>query len=439
MLAFFQQIFYSPKATSVPFNIPDRVTVLNTSVTITPEGKTKISEKLGSLTRNTRYFNDYLNRCLIYFPVIEREFQTTGVPADFKFLSLQESTLNGNAVSRSQAVGYWQFKEATAEEYQLRIDNTVDERRNVISASRAAAQYFKKSNHYLNNWVYAMLSYNLGLTGAKNYIAENGLSDNIVIDQDSHQYIVHFLAHYFAFNDAYEKQKNTAPYYLVEYAGGIHNSFPEIAQFVIAPQDPNALNNYISTLEEYNPWLLADRVPENAPYCFSLVLPVPQNMRQQVISKLRPYACGSKARGHNTHDFYADSLKSDYPFIVNKKDYQNTDDYREVLANGVRAVMPKKEIKAKQVLKTLGISKKDFQRFNDGMKYKKLKPGALYYIAEKPVAIPLSYHIVEAGETTFDLAQKYGIQQARLYDYNDLDEDYELKPGDKIFFNPPKG
>ena len=70
------------------------------------------------------------------------------------------------------------------------------------------------------------------------------------------------------------------------------------------------------------------------------------------------------------------------------------------------------------------------------MKYKMLQAGALYYTAEKPVRIPLSYHIVEDGETLFDLAQKYGIRQANLYEYNDLEKDYELQPGDKIFFNP---
>ncbi len=429
-------LFFStvePPAT-VP-NIPDQANVLSTQITITPEGKQKIAEKLESLTRNQKYFDDYLNRCLMYFPAIEREFLAAGVPPDFKYLSLQESTLDGNAVSRSQAVGYWQFKAATAEEYQLRIDNAVDERKNVISASRAAAQYFKKSHHYLNNWFYALLSYNLGLTGAKNYIADNNLSNNIVIDGNTHQYITHFLAHYFAFNDVYQAKQNAAPYYLVEYAGGIQNNLAEIAQFVLGPQDPR-LNSYVNTLKQYNPWLLNDRVPQNEAYCYSLVLPVPQDMREEVIGKMKPYACGGKARGHSGREFYADSLKNDYPFIVNKQEFKNTDTYREVLANGVRAVMPKKQVKARKVWKDLGISKKEFQAYNEGMKYKKLKQGALYYIEEKSDRIPLSYHIAEKGEELFDLAQKYGIQMAKLHEYNELDEGYELKPGDKVFFNP---
>ncbi len=438
VLAFLGLFFSEPNEPALVPNIPDRARILDTDVTITPAGKAKIMEKYESLTRNDKYFNDHLNRCLAYFPVIEREFLAAAVPPDFKYLSLQESTLDGTAVSRSQAVGYWQFKAATAQEYQLRIDQAVDERKNVISASRAAAQYFKKSHHYLNNWFYALLSYNLGLTGAKNYISQNNLSNNIVIDGNTHQYITHFLAHYFAFHDAYEARRNATPVYLLEYAGGIQNSFTEIAQFVLGPQaqDPNRLNSYVSELREYNPWLLADRVPQNQAYCYSVVLPVPPQSRQQLVDQMRPYACGGKVRGHNSKEFYADSLKNDYPFIVNKEGFRDTKNYREVLANGVRAVMPKRDVKAKRVLRDFGISQADFQRFNDDAEFKKLKAGALYYIEEKPATIPLSYHIVEGDETLFSLAQKYGIQEKVLYEYNELDADYDLQAGDKIFFNP---
>ncbi len=141
-------------------------------------------------------------------------------------------------------------------------------------------------------------------------------------------------------------------------------------------------------------------------------------------------------RGHNSKEFYADSLKNDYPFIVNKQEFRNTKNYREVLANGVRAVMPKRDVKAKKILRDFGIRQADFQRINDDAEFKKLKAGALYYIEEKPAAIPLSYHIVEADETLFSLAQKYGIQEKILFEYNELDADYELQVGDKIFFNP---
>ncbi len=281
VLAFLGLFFSKPNEPALVPNIPDRARILDTDITITPAGKAKIMEKYESLTRSDKYFNDHLNRCLAYFPVIEREFLAAAVPPDFKYLSLQESTLDGTAVSSSQAVGYWQFKAATAQEYQLRIDQAVDERKNVISASRAAAQYFNKSHHYLNNWFYALLSYNLGLTGAKNYISQNNLSNNIVIDGNTHQYITHFLAHYFAFHDAYEARRNATPVYLLEYAGGIQNNLTEIAQFVLGPQaqDPNRLNSYVSELREYNPWLLADRVPQNQAYCYSVVLPVPPQSR----------------------------------------------------------------------------------------------------------------------------------------------------------------
>ncbi len=416
-------------------NIPNQVNVLNTPVTITEAGKQKIAVKLNSLTQSQMHFKAHLDRAIVYFPVIEREFSERGVPDDFKYLALQESVLDGNAVSRSNAVGFWQFKAPTAVEYNLRVDNQIDERRNIISSSRAAAEYFKKSQHYLHNWMYALLSYNLGLTGATNYITQNNLPQQVVIDGNSHMYLVHFLAHYLAFNDAYIQARNRADIYLLEYAGGVHNSFDEIAAFVTGGQGP--VNQYVSTLDEYNPWLLTDRVPENEAYCYSVVLPVNPQQRDQLIGMLKPYACGGKVRGHNSRQFYSDTLKNDYPMFVRMKEFKETKNYREILANGVRAIIVSKPMKANKVLRKMDVSEEDFVRFNDGRSFDRLLPEAVYYLEEKPDTIPLSYHVFEEGDSLEDLAQKYGIKLDKLYEWTEIDENYQPVPGDKIFFGPP--
>ncbi len=424
-------------------NIPDNIRILNTDVQITSAGKAKIAEKYNSLTRNQNYYQAHLEKCLAYFPIIEREFLAAGVPPDFKYLALQESVLDGNAVSRSQAVGYWQFKEATAVEYQLRIDNLVDERRNVISSSKAAANYFKKSYHYLQNWVYSLLSYNLGLTGARNFIRDNNLTDRVVVDGNTHQYIVHFIAHYLAFSGNYEARRANSGIYLVEYAGGIQNNLEEIAQFVLGPQaqQPGQVSSYVQTLTEYNPWLLTDRVPQNTPYCFSVILPVGAERRSAVINQLKPYSCGGKVRGarkrtFDSREFYADSLKSLYPFILEKENFVETGKYHEILANGVRAVVADQDVKAKKMLKRFDLTQEEFEKFNDGQEIKTLEAGKFYYLAEKPETIPLSYHIASEGDDLMAIAHKYGIRLDKLLEWNGIDASYELKPGDRIRFNP---
>jgi len=419
-------------------SIPSQVTVLETPITITPGGAQKIQEKLNSLTQSSSHYNDYLKRCIRYFPIIERELADVGVPQDFKFLSLQESTLDGRAVSKSQAVGYWQFKGPTAEEYQLKIDSDVDERMNVVSSSRAAGNYFKKSYHYLNNWIYSLLSYYTGLTGAKNHIAENNLTNNVVVDENTHYYIVHFLAHYFAFKQAYEQQKFSPDVYLLEYAGGIQNNFEEIAMFVnqIVPTAGMDVNQYASLVENYNPWLLTERIPQGQSYCYSVILPLRPEMREPVVAQLQSYACGGKARGGSNEGFYSDTLQNMYPFIVAREDLPETRKYKVVMVNGVKGLVAKRKIKLKKVLKDLDLTLDEFKAFNEGFAPEKLEKNVPFYLDEKPDRIPLSYHKVGEGEDLIYIANHYGIRLDKLREWNELSPGDTLLPGDKVFFNP---
>ena len=87
----------------------------------------------------------------LYFPIIENIFKEEGVPDDFKYLSLQESGLISDAVSTSNAVGFWQFKDFTAREVGLRVDKQIDERKNIVSSTRGAAVYLKRNNFLMNN------------------------------------------------------------------------------------------------------------------------------------------------------------------------------------------------------------------------------------------------------------------------------------------------
>jgi len=425
-------------STFAQVSIPGQVTVLQTPITITPGGAQRIQEKITSLTQSQKYYEDYLNRCLSYFPIIERELQTVGVPQDYKFLALQESTLDGTAVSKSDAVGYWQFKAPTAEEYSLKIDNAVDERKNIVSSTRAAGNYFKKSYHYLNNWVYSLLSYYTGLTGAKNHIAENNLTNQVVVDENTHYYIVHFLAHYFAFSNTYESRKNMSDVYLLEYAGGIQNNFEEIAQFVtqIVPNSGMSPSAYASLIESYNPWLLTDRIPQGQSYCYSVILPLRPEMRDPVVAQLQSFACGGVARGGSNKEFYADTLRDMYPFIVAREDFPETKAYKVVLVNGVKGVVPKKKMKTKKLLRKLDVSREEFSKHNDGIDPDEVKANYPYYLDEKPARIPMSYHIVEEGEDLRSIAHMYGIRLDKLMEWNELEEGDAVNPGDKVYFNP---
>ncbi|HOY39857.1 MAG TPA: lytic transglycosylase domain-containing protein, partial [Bacteroidales bacterium] len=106
----------------------------------------------------------YIKRAERYFPIIEEILRQNGIPDDFKYLCVAESGLS-NAISPSQAVGFWQFLKATAQEYKMEVNNNVDERYNVIASTQAACNYLKAAYRIFNSWSLAAVSYNMGMGG----------------------------------------------------------------------------------------------------------------------------------------------------------------------------------------------------------------------------------------------------------------------------------
>jgi len=126
--------------------------------------------------------------------------QEENVPDDFKYLVIQESALIPDAISSANAVGFWQFKESSGQEVGLRIDRNIDERMNVVSATRGACRYLKTNNFYYDNWLYALLAYNTGRGGAETHIDSRHFGDKkMEINKHTHWYVKKYLAHKIAF------------------------------------------------------------------------------------------------------------------------------------------------------------------------------------------------------------------------------------------------
>lgn len=97
-----------------------------------------------------------------YFPIFEQALKEKGMPTELKYLTVIESALNPHAVSRVGATGLWQFMYTTARMYGLQMDSYVDERKDPVAASRAAAEYLSDSYGRYGDWLLAIASYNCG-------------------------------------------------------------------------------------------------------------------------------------------------------------------------------------------------------------------------------------------------------------------------------------
>ncbi|HSQ13532.1 MAG TPA: transglycosylase SLT domain-containing protein, partial [Candidatus Deferrimicrobium sp.] len=146
------------------------------------------------------HFQQMLERSGKYMPMIAKVLKQEGLPEDLGYLALLESEFIVNTTSPSGAVGLWQFVAGTAQRYGLRIDEWVDERRDPVKSTRAAAAYLKDLHEHYGRWYLATAAYNAGpgtiskamkSSGAKDFWS---LSQKARISDETRNFVPKFVA-----------------------------------------------------------------------------------------------------------------------------------------------------------------------------------------------------------------------------------------------------
>ena len=157
---------------------------------------------------------DGLKRAGRYLAQMQQVFIDRGLPPELSYLPVVESSYDMTARSFVGAVGIWQFMPATGRSY-MRVDRLIDERRDPLESTRAAAAYLDQAYGSLGSWPLAITSYNYGQAGMARAVADVGSSNLIdLIQRYNHPYWGFAPKHFYAeFLAAVEIGKNFTQYF----------------------------------------------------------------------------------------------------------------------------------------------------------------------------------------------------------------------------------
>lgn len=238
-----------------PIRIPDSLEFSGEKV---PLENFDVREALDKELMSNTFFHSQTMRLIKkanrYFPVIESILEEEGVPDDFKYLAVAESGL-ANVVSPAQAVGFWQIRKGTGNDYGLEINSEVDERYHLEKSTIVACRYIRESFEKYGNWTMAAASYNVGRRGIDRQVDRQKQSDyyNLLLNDETARYLFRILSYKliiedplaYGFHISKKDLYGHIPYRIVE----VSESVSDFADFA----NEHGVN--YKMLKYLNPWL----------------------------------------------------------------------------------------------------------------------------------------------------------------------------------------
>jgi len=365
-----------------------------------------------------KHFRRYLERSGKYMDLMTSILEQNGMPKDLVYISLIESGFNPHAYSRAAAVGAWQFIRGTGKIFKLKIDPWVDERRDVVKSTHAAAAYFKKLHNEFGDWYLAMASYNTGEGRVRRAIKKAGTKDFWELSQpkarllhsETRDYVPKFIAamilakspEKFGFHNIdYEKP---VPYEVV--------SVPTQTDLAVVAECAGVPEEDVRYL---NPELISSSTPHNVKN-FSLKIPlgkvdqfrlayakIPENDRVRLLFH--------QVRRGDTLSQIARRYGSSTTVIARANNIRN-----------VKSIHPG----SKLIIPTSG------SRVQIASRAPKSTQEARVASRSSSSTEKLSAHKVGRGETLGGIANRYGVTVADLQRWNKIRNVRSLRAGQKL-------
>ena len=387
--------------------LPEPTELAGVKIKLNEDTRRILSSEITAISQNRITLNAKLERAALYFPIIESLLDEESIPEDFKYLPLLESGLNANSVSTNRGLGFWQLRQAIAIDGGLRMDATMDERKNLHASTHAAALYLNKLNGTFNNWLASLQLYRLGSKEATRLVPANWSGNKeITLTGTNSLYILKILA----LKTVFEKERKSFKlsgnqFFEYQYSAG--KSIAKIASELGIAEDD---------IRRYNSWLVAEALPQDKKY----VMLIPAN--EQVIQLFREKALA----GNNKISTKVEEIG----FPVLKK-VQAKNDLKPYIyeINGRQGIQALLGDDFETLANRADISVRKILKFNDLDKNDQVIPNEIYYTQRKPKKAPVPFHTVLEGQTLWSISQMYGLQLSRLLKYNRLAKEQRLQTG----------
>lgn len=258
----------------------DRMSCLDSEVPLHFNDKVKAFVDYFTI-RDRPYTRDVMGKTQLFFPIFEKTLEKYNLPDELKYLSIVESGLRPNAISRANAVGLWQFVSSTGRMYGLQNDWYLDDRMDPYASTDAAARHLRDLYSMFDDWELALAAYNCGPGNVRKAIRRSGYKKEFweiynYLPRETRSYVPQFVAIAYTFNFAAEH--NLFPQH--------HEILPEfdtikVSQYFHLETFAQQLNVCVDDIISLNPNIKRGAIPEGTK---NFALRIPIDVKETVVS-----------------------------------------------------------------------------------------------------------------------------------------------------------
>ncbi len=432
------------------YDVPEEIYFGNIRLVLSSSVRRQIQVHIRQLKDDRKEIRQNLPTLSLYLQFVEDLLVVEGLPADYKYLAFIESNLlKGTLTSSSR--GFWKIGKGTIIDSEMRVDERIDERLNLVLSTEIAIHHLKRNNLHFKNWFFNMLTLELGYESAKDYVEKRYRYADVVgsqvirLDASTHPFIRKFLACKLYLEELMGKNQ-TLSQRLVAYQGGANKTLAQIAR---------RLRVNTNELKKYNPWLKKRRIPADKIY--PVLIPRPR----ESTDNMQPFPAKNYPRPHphSDYDSYSDRKTQSFSDMSEEELYQEIireeakyrkvyPDYPGRLPQSISRLVPPSERPAfhrvmpgqslHDIARLYGISLQELREFNQLQVSDRVVPNQNLRLKPNPSLrtnapeVSSQLHLVQVGETLFEIAKKYQVSLVDLRHWNQLEIEDQVQPGQKI-------